>query len=131
VYWAGGSVARFVLAGLCEIGGGYLVWQWWRNGAHVIIGLLRAATLILYLDDQALAGGIMWSGGHMYLAAVLVLLHRALGSERPEPGLAEGPGRWSVGGGAGAAPPDETSTETLAPEGQTATAQPGPERRVT
>jgi small multidrug resistance family-3 protein len=42
------SVALFVLAGLCEIGGGYLVWQWWRNGAHWRIGLLGAATLILY-----------------------------------------------------------------------------------
>lgn len=44
----GPSVALFVLAGLCEIGGGYLVWQWWRNGAPVAIGLLGAATLILY-----------------------------------------------------------------------------------
>jgi small multidrug resistance family-3 protein len=42
------SVALFVLAGLCEIAGGYLVWQWWRNGAHLMIGLLGAATLILY-----------------------------------------------------------------------------------
>ena len=25
------SVALFILAGLFEIGGGYLVWQWWRN----------------------------------------------------------------------------------------------------
>ena len=29
----GKSLALFALAGLCEIGGGYLVWQWWRNGA--------------------------------------------------------------------------------------------------
>lgn len=28
------SVALFVLAGPCEMGGGYLVWQWWRNGAR-------------------------------------------------------------------------------------------------
>ena len=27
------SFGLFILAGLCEIGGGYLVWQWWRNGA--------------------------------------------------------------------------------------------------
>jgi len=44
----GRSVALFVLAGLCEIGGGYLVWQWWRNGAHWVIGLLGAVPLILY-----------------------------------------------------------------------------------
>ena len=44
----GQSLGLFVLAGLCEIGGGYLVWQWWRNGAHLVIGLLGAAALILY-----------------------------------------------------------------------------------
>ena len=42
------SVTLFVLAGLCEIGGGYLVWQWWRNGGHWGIGLLGAVTLVLY-----------------------------------------------------------------------------------
>ncbi|MGH7264915.1 MAG: YnfA family protein [Candidatus Rokuibacteriota bacterium] len=42
------SVALFLLAGLCEIGGGYLVWQWWRNGASRAIGLLGAVTLVLY-----------------------------------------------------------------------------------
>jgi small multidrug resistance family-3 protein len=44
----GRSVALFVLAGLCEIGGGYLVWQWWRRGAHPLVGLLGAAALVLY-----------------------------------------------------------------------------------
>ncbi len=38
-----GSVALFVLAGLCEIGGGYLVWQWSRSGASWILGVLGAA----------------------------------------------------------------------------------------
>ena len=43
-----GSAALFVIAGLCEIGGGYLVWQWWRNGAHWAVGLFGAALLVLY-----------------------------------------------------------------------------------
>jgi cytochrome c oxidase assembly factor CtaG len=30
------------------------------------------------LDDQGLAGGIMWSGGHMYLIAILWVVHRVL-----------------------------------------------------
>ena len=38
----------FVLAGLCEIGGGYLVWQWWRGGAPWGIGLLGSLVLVLY-----------------------------------------------------------------------------------
>jgi putative membrane protein len=33
------------------------------------------------LEDQALAGGIMWSGSHMYLVAILVLVARAVGAE--------------------------------------------------
>lgn len=38
------------------------------------------------LDDQAFGGGIMWSGGHMYLIAILVLVARAMDSEgRPQP----------------------------------------------
>jgi len=31
---AGKSISLFLLAGLLEIGGGYLIWQWWRNGTH-------------------------------------------------------------------------------------------------
>jgi small multidrug resistance family-3 protein len=42
------SVALFLIAGLFEIGGGYLVWQWWRNGSHWSIGLLGTALLFLY-----------------------------------------------------------------------------------
>jgi small multidrug resistance family-3 protein len=42
------SVGLFLIAGLLEIGGGYLVWQWWRNGSHWSIGLLGAAILFLY-----------------------------------------------------------------------------------
>lgn len=42
------SVGLFVAAGLCEIGGGYLVWQWWRNGASVALGVLGAVLLVTY-----------------------------------------------------------------------------------
>ncbi len=42
------SVLLFLVAGLCEIGGGYLVWQWWRNGAAWAIGLAGALVLVLY-----------------------------------------------------------------------------------
>lgn len=46
--WLSSSVALFVLAGLCEIGGGWLVWQWWRNGASPLLGVLGAVLLVLY-----------------------------------------------------------------------------------
>src|SRR5262245_61567470 len=42
------SVLLFVVAGLCEIGGGYLVWQWWRNGASWGLGFAGAVLLVSY-----------------------------------------------------------------------------------
>ena len=42
------SVAYFVLAGLCEIGGGYLVWLWLREGRSWVAGLCGAIVLALY-----------------------------------------------------------------------------------
>ena len=44
----GRSIALFVIAGLCEIGGGYLVWQWWRNGSWWGLGVLGGLVLFLY-----------------------------------------------------------------------------------
>ncbi|MDF1554856.1 MAG: YnfA family protein [Deferrisomatales bacterium] len=38
----------FFLAGLAEIGGGYLVWLWLRNGRSAWMGLLGGLVLILY-----------------------------------------------------------------------------------
>lgn len=42
------SLALFVLAGFCEIGGGWLIWQYWRHGAHWALGVSGALTLVLY-----------------------------------------------------------------------------------
>ena len=42
------SLSLFVLAGLCEIGGGYLVWLWLREGKSPLVGLLGGLILILY-----------------------------------------------------------------------------------
>ncbi len=42
------SLSLFVLAGLCEIGGGYLVWLWLREGKGPLMGLLGSVVLILY-----------------------------------------------------------------------------------
>jgi small multidrug resistance family-3 protein len=42
------SILLFLVAGACEIGGGYLVWQWLREHKPFGIGLLGAAALILY-----------------------------------------------------------------------------------
>ena len=42
------SLSYFVLAGLCEIGGGYLLWLWLREGKSPWFGLFGAIVLILY-----------------------------------------------------------------------------------
>jgi small multidrug resistance family-3 protein len=42
------SVFYFVLAGVCEIGGGYLVWLWLREGKPIRYALLGALVLVLY-----------------------------------------------------------------------------------
>lgn len=42
-----GSLALFVLAGLLEIGGGYLVWL--REGQAVFLGVAGGLLLFLYL----------------------------------------------------------------------------------
>ncbi len=42
------SVFLFLVAGLCEIGGGWLVWQWLREGKGFAWGFVGAAVLILY-----------------------------------------------------------------------------------
>jgi drug/metabolite transporter superfamily protein YnfA len=36
------SIIYFIIAGLCEIGGGYLVWLWLREGANIWFGIFGA-----------------------------------------------------------------------------------------
>ncbi|MGH7818775.1 MAG: YnfA family protein [Candidatus Binatia bacterium] len=42
------SVGLFIGAGLCEISGGWLVWQWLREGKGSAWGLCGAVVLVLY-----------------------------------------------------------------------------------
>lgn len=42
------SMLYFVLAGLCEIGGGYLVWLWLREGKSIWLAAVGAVVLVLY-----------------------------------------------------------------------------------
>lgn len=42
------SLFYFFLAGLCEIGGGYLVWLWLREGKSIWFAFFGAMVLILY-----------------------------------------------------------------------------------
>ncbi|HRK04715.1 MAG TPA: YnfA family protein [Chlorobiota bacterium] len=42
------SIPLFVLAGLCEIGGGYLVWLWLKEGKSPLLGVLGVIILAGY-----------------------------------------------------------------------------------
>jgi small multidrug resistance family-3 protein len=42
------SIFYFILAGLCEIGGGYLVWLWLREGKSLLFAFIGAIILVLY-----------------------------------------------------------------------------------
>lgn len=42
------SIFYFILAGIFEIGGGYLVWLWIRDGKSFWYGIAGAVVLILY-----------------------------------------------------------------------------------
>ena len=42
------SIFLFVTAGLCEIGGGYLVWLWLREDFGFVIGAVGGFVLFLY-----------------------------------------------------------------------------------
>ncbi len=42
------SISIFILAGFCEIGGGYLVWLWLKEDKPIWFGVLGALILALY-----------------------------------------------------------------------------------
>ena len=42
------SLLYFVAAGLCEIGGGYLVWLWLRENRPFYYAVIGAVVLVLY-----------------------------------------------------------------------------------
>lgn len=42
------SLVFFLIAGLCEIGGGYLVWLWLRDGLSWVLGILGGFVLFAY-----------------------------------------------------------------------------------
>lgn len=42
------TILLFILAGICEIGGGYFIWLWLREGNGLIYAFLGAIILFLY-----------------------------------------------------------------------------------
>lgn len=88
------SLLLFALAGLAEIGGGYLMWRWLRDDAALWIGLAGAATLIIYgmiptLQKAGSFGRIYAAYGGIFVVLSL-LWGWGLDGQRPD--------RWDVAG---------------------------------
>lgn len=67
------SLLLFVLAGLAEIGGGYLVWQWLREGKALWIGIVGGVVLFLYgviptLQTEPAFGRVYAAYGGIFVA---------------------------------------------------------------
>ena len=66
------SLGYFILAGLCEIGGGYLIWLWLKEGQHIVYALAGAIILTIYgiiptLQPQGNFGKIYAAYGGIFI----------------------------------------------------------------
>ncbi len=71
------TAALFVVAGLAEIGGGWLVWQWLRGGRAWYVGLLGGLALALYgviatAQPSAVFGRVYAAYGGVFIALSLL-----------------------------------------------------------
>jgi len=71
------TAALLVLAGVFEIGGGYLVWLWLRERRSVLLGLAGFVALALYgvvpvLQEQARFGRIYAAYGGVFVMLSMV-----------------------------------------------------------
>lgn len=60
------SIFIFLLAGLCEIGGGYLIWLWLREGQSSWLGFIGGVILMMY--------GVIATFSRFQLSVVFMLL---------------------------------------------------------
>ncbi len=71
------SLGLFIMAGLAEIGGGYLVWQWLRESRGVLLGVLGGLILFLYgviptLQSEAAFGRVYAAYGGVFVVLSLL-----------------------------------------------------------
>lgn len=71
------SAILFILAGLAEIGGGYLVWLWLREKKHLVVGIIGGIVLFLYgviptLQDYPNFGRVYAAYGGIFIVLSLL-----------------------------------------------------------
>src|SRR5215218_8710441 len=84
------SIALFAVAGLAEIGGGYLMWLWLREGRPLWIGLVGAAVIVIYgiiptLQPVTLDFGKVYAAYGGAFIALSLLWGWAVDGVRPDP----------------------------------------------
>jgi len=71
------SLLNFMWAGLFEIGGGYLVWEWLKEGKPVSWGIIGVITIALYgvvaTFQTANFGRVYAAYGGVFIAMAMVL----------------------------------------------------------
>lgn len=70
------SIILFVIAGLAEIGGGWLVWQWLREGRSLAWGLVGGVVLFFYgviptLQSEAAFGRVYAAYGGIFIVLAI------------------------------------------------------------
>lgn len=82
------TVLIYLAAGLAEIGGGWLVWQWLREGKSVLLGMVGGAVLFAYgvlptLQEESEFGRIYAAYGGVFIVLSL-LWGRVVDDWRPD-----------------------------------------------
>jgi small multidrug resistance family-3 protein len=82
------TILLFILAGLAEIGGGWLVWQWLRGGKSLLWGLAGSAVLVGYgiiptLQAEPAFGRVYAAYGGIFIV-LSILWARLVDGWRPD-----------------------------------------------
>lgn len=82
------TILLYVMAGLAEIGGGWLIWQWLREGRSLAMGLAGGAILFVYgviptLQTEPAFGRVYAAYGGIFIVLSL-LWGRLIEGWRPD-----------------------------------------------
>jgi small multidrug resistance family-3 protein len=82
------TILLYALAGLAEIGGGWLVWQWLREGRPIHVGLLGGLVLFTYgviptLQEEPAFGRVYAAYGGIFVV-LSILWGRIVDGWRPD-----------------------------------------------
>lgn len=82
------TIVLYLLAGLAEIGGGWLVWQWLREGKGLMWGLIGGVVLFTYgviptLQEETAFGRVYAAYGGVFIV-LSILWGRVVDDWRPD-----------------------------------------------